>query len=636
MRKAKPAYSDLSDPVIVGIRTRGVILMALCLIFLLAVGARLWVVQATYPGKYVELERFNNIHTGQIPAYRGRIFDAYGRPLADNRITYSLFVNPNLVVAEHRDELVGVLNTELGIDIETARQAVERTDSYRQILIREMTEEDIQNFNDLPSYGPAARITREVGIMSHEARVYPLGPVAGPVIGFTAARDDGQVGLWGLESSYNEVLTGRSGIYRDLRDQRGNRIPGSREELAPPRNGSDLSLTIDGDIQALAENALADGLERTNAIRGAVIITEPSTGAVRALVSAPALDPSNFEEYLEDETALFSMPTCLSYEAGSAMKIFTIAVGLEEGVVTPEEILHVGVRELPFRGGRVPDHEYGPVDLSLRDVFVHSSNRGAAIIAVRLGYDRMRDYFRDFGFGERTCLQMPGEPAGSLKEWQNPFPEIDLANMGFGHGITVSPLQLAQAAGVIANDGMLVPLRLIQARRDPPWGAEVTIEPGEPYRVISSETARIVLGFMEGVVEEGTAMQARTEWSCAGKTGTAQKVDPETCDYYDDRFFSTFVGFGPTPDPKWLIVVILDEPDYPYFGGAACGPIFREIFNGLMLREGREPVEIEDDEGWAGDTLSDVLQAGNDPDGDVTLSEFVISPDPFGDTDSAG
>jgi cell division protein FtsI (penicillin-binding protein 3) len=563
--------------------------MIICTSLFLLLACRLVWVNRTYAQHLSKYKCFQNVRTGTIPAERGRIFDCDGRPLAGNRDVSTLFVNPSRVPDEQKHDLALALAEYLGCDFNDTSEALQASDCTRRFLIREMSREDLARFDALPDYGELAELMKEVGVMSREARVYPTGPLAGPVIGFTACRDDGQVGLWGLEARYDDVLSGRDGAYRDMRDQRGERIPGSREVITPPRQGTDLVLTLDADIQAFAEEALKRGIDRTGSCAGVVVITEPSTGDVKALVSLPALDPANIEEYLEDETALFSRSTCLSFEAGSVMKVFTIAGGLQESVVSPESALHVGAGPLHFRGGWVPDHEYSyGSDMSLEDIVVHSSNRGAAIVAAGLGRDRLSDWLKDFGFGSRTPLEMPGEPSGDLKAWLNPFPEIDLANMGFGQGIAVTPLQLAQAMGVFANDGILIPLRLIESRHDSAWVGEVSFPHQQGVRVLREDVAQTMERFMTGVIDRGTAMQARTDWPCAGKTGTAQKIDPGG-GYSTTKYYATFAGYGPLPDPKWLILVILDEPGYPYFGGSACGPVFREIFTGLMLRERAEP-----------------------------------------------
>jgi cell division protein FtsI/penicillin-binding protein 2 len=223
----------------------------------------------------------------------------------------------------------------------------------------------------------------------------------------------------------------------------------------------------------------------------------------------------------------------------------------------------------------------------------------------------------------------------------NPMPEIDLVDMGFGHGITASPLQLAQAMSVFANGGVMVPLRLVKGRIDPGGGEMLNYDPSVPIQVISPSTAATMQDFMIGVVEEGTATRAKTAWTCAGKTGTAQKIDPAG-GYYDHRFFATFAGYGPIPNPKWVIVIILDDPHYPYFGGTSCGPIFHQLFTALMIREGippqREPnstlipqgeaIPIEREGPPEVDASNSVTSSDTD--------EFVLSRDPFGSDGEAG
>ena len=612
MNRKPSTTAPAVNPYIYAIRLRGVLIMSICLILLGIGSIRLGIVQAKYPERFESLDCFQPARTGIIPASRGRIFDTQLRPLADNWTVSSLFVNPSLVPDDLRETLIHAVRLYLDCDPGQVRSAIYDTEATRRILIPEMTQDDIQRFNSIPYSVETAELFREVGIWNHEARVYPYGPLAGPVIGFTSARDEGQVGLWGLEGRYDDILSGRPGKYNDLRDQHGNRIPGSREEILSPRNGTDIVLTLDADIQALGEAALIEGLENTGALNGTVVITEPRTGDVLALVSHPALDPSNYAYYVEDEEALFSRSTCLSYEAGSVMKVFTFAAALEENIIQPDSEFRVTMGPLWFGGKRVRDHAYDHPVIDLRHALVHSSNRAAGLVAQDLGRDRLVPWLQVFGFGEKTSLDMPGEPSGNLKESLDHMPLIDLVNAGFGQGITVTPLQIIQAMSVFANDGVLVPLRLVKSRFDPSWGQLVEISRTPGWRVLNPSTAQLMEEFMVGVIDEGTAMQARTEWVCAGKTATAQKVNPDG-GYFEDRFYSTFVGYGPLPGPKWTILVILDEPGIPYYGGAACGPVFKDIFNALMLRDGERH------------TVHDETQLI----GTIAQTEYVISRDPF-------
>ena len=474
----------------------------------------------------------------------------------------------------------------------------------------------------------------QIGVEQKEVRYYPNGALAIPVLGFTSSWEDGQVGLWGLEAKYNDDLSSKPGSYEDLRDQRGQRVPDTRQETVSPKYGSDLVLTLDADVQALAESALC-GLSETQAKGGVIVVTEPSTGNVLALASLPGPDLSNFD-YNRDKDKLFSRSTALSYEPGSVMKVFTIATALEDGAINSNAVLHVTRGPLRIGGWPVPDDDYPPEDyMSLRDVVVHSSNRGAALVALGLGHERLIAGLEKFGFGTRTQLNMPGEPMGNLKQTMNPFPQIDLADMGFGHGITGSPLQVAQGIGVFANDGVLVPLRLLEGKRDPVTG-ELTESPqSQPTRVFGEATSNIMRDFMIGVVEEGTAIPAKTAWICAGKTGTAEKIENG---HYVNKYYSTFAGYGPVPNPKWVIVVILDDPSGGnYFGGSTAGPIYKSLFTALMVREGIKPERDPDLKApatvWAGSTQ--VADAAYVPDVTPALTDggdkgYVLTLNPFG------
>jgi cell division protein FtsI/penicillin-binding protein 2 len=242
---------------------------------------------------------------------------------------------------------------------------------------------------------------------------------------------------------------------------------------------------------------------------------------------------------------------------------------------------------------------------------------------MRLGYDSLDTWLRKFGFGSATGVGFPSEPAGDLKEWMPRVPDIDLANMGFGHGIRISPLQLAQAVGVIANGGVLAPLRLVKARRDPVVPGQVLFDPRPTVRVLDPSVASTLQDFMIGVIEEGTSTAAKTEWNCAGKSGTAQKPLPEPQKgYYTNRFFGTFAGYGPVPNPRYVITVILDEPAVPHYGGAACGPIFRHLFTALMLHDGTPPQRVLD-----GNTAP--LQSRSRGSEQPEPGEFVLARNPF-------
>jgi stage V sporulation protein D (sporulation-specific penicillin-binding protein) len=253
---AKPP-AILTSTELTGLKSRVRFLMLVCLLGLLYAGIGLGTVHLRYAGRILSDESFNPYRTGAIPAPRGRILDRNGNVLVDNRIVSTLFVNPSRVNDAQREQLALALNENFGCDLETVRRALSQRSSTRKVLIPEMTDSDIDRFQNLPQSGDMGRLMMEVGVLWRENRSYPAGALAGPVLGYTGMREDGQAGLAGLEYLYDPVLSSRYGEYTDMRDQRGNRVPGTREEVVPPRYGSDLVLTLDADIQTLVKWILA-------------------------------------------------------------------------------------------------------------------------------------------------------------------------------------------------------------------------------------------------------------------------------------------------------------------------------------------------------------------------------------------
>ncbi|HEX9746331.1 MAG TPA: penicillin-binding protein 2 [bacterium] len=606
------------------------ILAVVCGATMLASCAGLLLVYPRHQQDIKSMRSFKTDREGIIPASRGRILDRNHEPVAENRIVARLFVNPSRVDPDLRYPLIQALMEHFTLDEGAIADNLTDPSCRFRILCEDLPSEQENWFYDHrwdPFYND---ILQEVGILYEEERVYPNGEFAGPVIGYTG---DNSKGLGGMELKLDLVMAGRPGLYTDVRDQRGNRVPGTRHVEVEERNGTDIVLTLDNEIQKIAWYALYDGILDTGAKGGAVIVTDPRTGDIRAMVSLPAYEPSHYQDYLDDEYSMFNRPACLSYEAGSVMKVFTFAAGLEEEVISEDQNFHVGHGRLYFGNYSVPDHTYSyDPDVSLRDSVVHSCNRAAALTSTWLGRDTITDWFHRFGFGVKTDIAFPGEPSGNLKESLTFFSRIDLANMGFGHGITCSPLQLVQGFSAFANDGYIVPLRLVDARIDPEAGTEITMPYCDPQQVLSHDVAELMNRFMVETVEDGTATQARTQWTSAGKTGTAQKLD-DTGHYAANRFYATFVGYGPVPDPRWLILVVLDEPQRPnHFAGTASGPVYKAIFSALMLKYGddnsvREIVipeeEVSVNESVIDDDIDGTKMIGDD--------EIVYSPDPFND-----
>ncbi|MFQ5418713.1 MAG: peptidoglycan D,D-transpeptidase FtsI family protein, partial [Myxococcota bacterium] len=425
-----------------------------------------------------------------------------------------------------------------------------------------------------------------VGVLHEPRRVYPNRTLAAQVLGF--ANIDGR-GVRGIEQIEDAWLRGTARRIPVERDARGRLLSAGGEERWSTAGG-DIALTIDSALQADAEAALAETVLRTGARGGVVISLDPRSGEILALAEAPGFDPNRFREI--DYRSTRSRAFLDASDPGSTMKAFLLAGALEHGAVTPDQ-------EFDCEGGsyQVPGrviHDSRPHGvLTVAEVLQVSSNICAAKIAFALGRRPHFDALRRFGFGEVTGIGFPGESAGVLRPWSEWRP-LDHATIAFGQGVSVTPIQMAAATAALANGGQWLRPRLVKARRAArgPWRPART---NTPHRATSPAAAALVVAMMERVVSaEGTARRAALSGvRVAGKTGTAQKFDPETGTYADDRFAAWFIGIVPADDPKLVIVTGVDEPARPlHTGGAAAAPLFARVASAQLARFGilAEPV----------------------------------------------
>jgi cell division protein FtsI (penicillin-binding protein 3) len=417
---------------------------------------------------------------------------------------------------------------------------------------------------------------RELGLPGMEfipelSRFYPNRGLAAQVIGFTGT--DGN-GLEGLEFSFDKELRGGSRSLSVRRDALGQTFHAERTVDAAASGGRNLVLTIDRTIQYVAERALESAVEAAEAASGVAVVMDPRTGAVLAMANVPLFNPNAFGRF--PRTAWRNRAVTDAFEPGSTMKIFSAAGAIESGGCTPDTIFFC--ENGKYRIGKDTVHDTRPHGwLSLRKIIKYSSNIGAVKMSEMIGPDLLHQTLRAFGFGGRSGIEFPGETPGSLSA-PGRWSEIDTGAISFGHGISVSALQLAAAASAIANDGVLMKPYLVQAVTDPAGKQVETREPLEIRRVISAKTARTVRSMMRGVVAEGgTGEQAAIEgYAVCGKTGTAQKLDETGA--YTDQYLASFVGFLPAEAPRLTILVVIDEPaKNKHYGGVAAAPAFRRI-----------------------------------------------------------
>jgi cell division protein FtsI (penicillin-binding protein 3) len=489
----------------------------------------------------------------EIPASRGRILDRNGEVLAVSTPVKSVWAIPGEAQVNRRDlaRLAGLLEMSSGeIDRRLADTSREFVFLKRQIP---------------PEVAERVAGLRIPGVFQNREyrRYYPSGEVTAHVLGFTGADDIGQEGI---ELAFQEVLAGKPGSRRVIKDRLGQTVE-DIESIKAARDGSDLALAMDARIQNLALRELRAAVERHRAKAAAAVVLDAATGELLALANFPTYNPNNRNGLAGGQVRNRALTD--TFEPGSTLKPFTIALALEAGRVRPDTLIQteggliVGAKTI--RDAHV-EHA-----LTVAQVVQKSSNIGAAKIALGLPPQSMWEMFQNLGFGAAPGLGFPGEASGKLRPYRSWRP-IEQATMSYGHGISVSLVQLAHAYSVFARDGELAPLSLLRADQ-PPAGR----------RVMAPATARAVRAMLELVVNRnGTAPRAQIMgYRVAGKTGTAHKQENGT--YAPDKYVSSFVGFAPASRPRLVIAVMIDEPTSGgYLGGAVAAPVFARVMAGAL------------------------------------------------------
>ena len=417
-----------------------------------------------------------------------------------------------------------------------------------------------------------------VGFMKENRRLYPNRELAAQILGYVGIDN---TGLRGIEAAYNTVVSGRPGAVLIQIDARRRAF--SRVER-PPTTGATLELTIDEYLQHIAERELRAGVEENAAAGGTAVVMDPRTGEILALASWPTFNPNAYRDASPE--AQRNRATQDIYEPGSTFKIVTAAAALEEKVVEPDDPIDVSAGQIRF-GRRVIHDDHRSGILSFTDVIVHSSNVGAIKVGLELGPERLGRYVTRFGFGARSSRDFPGESGGIVWD-SSKLDDSGLASVSMGYQVGVTPMQMAAAVSAIANGGELLTPRVVGAVIAD--GVRTATERTVVRRVVSRGTAAVVTGMMEQVVERGTGARAKVPgFSTAGKTGTAQKVVDGR--YSKSEYNASFVGFVPSRQPRFTIVVVIDSPHGKnlYYGSGVAGPIFRRIADAALRHYGVAP-----------------------------------------------
>jgi cell division protein FtsI (penicillin-binding protein 3) len=542
-------------------RMRAYLAGAVVTVAIVGVAMRAWALQVDDGDHYRAMAERQHEMRVDIPAPRGEVLDVHGRPLAVSADADSVWANPRDVrdVAGTADKLA----TLLGID-ESSLEAKLAGDRRFVWLERHVGADVAKAVREAKLPG--------IEVVKEPRRWYPGKAVGGTVIG--RADIDGK-GLDGIELALDDLLAGKRQAVNAVRDARGHSM--LADGLAEAQPGATVHLTLDRTIQAISEQALADAVTSNKAKSGVAVVIEVDTGRVLALASFPTYDPNSghVPEGARDK------PVTDAYEAGSVMKVFSVATALDAGTVTPDSEFPIGNSFQVARGVHpITDVHFFPY-LTVAGIIKHSSNIGAAKIALRLGADKLYEGYKRFGFGARTGIELPGEQVGMLRpgdKWR----DVELATMAYGYGLTVTPLQITAALASIGNHGIYHEPRVVESVVDAD-GTVLYRGAGEERRVLSQKVADEMLPILASVFdpgkEGGTAKGIDVPgFKCGGKTGTAYKYDPATHHYALDHYLASFAGLAPIDHPRLAIVVQVDDPTAgTHYGGTVSAPAFATI-----------------------------------------------------------
>jgi cell division protein FtsI (penicillin-binding protein 3) len=528
-----------------------------------AVGARLTYLQTSQHDWLSRRARAQQLDVEPQTAVRGLILDRQGRELARSVGVDSFFADPREI--ENVDDAASSLARVFKLDATAlAARLNEAKDARRGFiwLARKVDDEQSRAVEDL-------KIKGVYSVEEHQRR-YPNGALAAHVVGFVGLDDKG---LAGVEQVYNAALTGEPGRFIVDADAKRRAFESSGTES---QDGRTIVLTIDQTIQYIVERELSAAVEKTQAKSGAAVVLDPRTGEILALANAPTFDPNDAGSVSADARRNDALQNI--YEPGSTFKIVAYTGALEEKLITPDTKIECpGSISLP--GRVVHDHARGT--LTATEALAKSSNVAAIKLGQKLGNERLYDYIRRFGFGSKTGVELPGETAGLLRPVSKWEPG-SIGSIPMGQEVGVTPVQMAAAYAAVANDGVRVAPHLVREVRDAEGRVVEQAQP-ESHRVVSAETASELRGMLEMVTLNGTARAAQLKgYTAAGKTGTAQKIDPKTHAYSQTKYIGSFVGFAPVENPAAVIIVMLDEPVGAHQGGAVAAPVFSEIADQIL------------------------------------------------------
>lgn len=550
----------------------------------LVVAARLFFLQVLSHDKWVA--RADNQHntSQELVADRGEIYmhdgDTDRYPLAVNREYQMVFAVPKDIVA--KDTVALELSLTLGLDGGEIRDKLDRPNDPFEIIKKRLSEEEVARIKALDLEG--------IALLPEKYRYYPAGELAAQVVGFASLGEEGGAGGYGIEAAFDDELRGQGGNLKQEKDASGRWIPLSDRSIVLAEDGDSIILTLDRVIQYETEKILKESIEKYAADRATAIVMDPQTGNILSMASSPQFDPNNYSKE-EDYSIFMNQAVSTAYEPGSIMKPITMAIGIETGQVAPStEYVDTGVVvEAGYAIRNAEDKVYGRS--TMYQVLDESMNTGVIFVEKLVGNKVFGDYLERFGFGERSGIRLPAELPGNIRNLSNERATINFFTAAFGQGVTATPIQMVNAYATLANGGRLLRPNIID-RVIHADGREEKVEPTEVRRVVSEETSRTMGKMLRSVVVNGHGKRADVSgYLVAGKTGTAQVAKSDAKGYEDGMSIGSFVGYGPIDDPKFVVLVKLDNPKNVEWAESSAAPTFGQIMKFLLEYAKVKPTE---------------------------------------------
>ena len=501
-----------------------------------------------------------------ISPFRGTIYDRRRIPLAISIRTPSIVINPRQFKPDKFQ--LTKLSGMVGIPPKDIQDLIlRRKEKYFVWLRRKVSNQVAEQVTEAGLTG--------VHVVIEPARYYPKGSSAAHLLGYVGTDN---IGLLGLELAYDEKLRADTSALFGLKDARGKRILMDSKKVFANELGDNLVLTLDHAIQEIAQEALEIGVHKANAKQGFVIVSEVNSGKILAIANYPSFNPNNPRGIEIDRTQNLALG--LRFEPGSVLKPFVVALALDQGLVDPGELLNCEPSGRFQVGPKQYIHDEHPKgELTMEQVLIHSSNICTFKIAQRLGKESLYHGLKKFGFAlKNPRLNLPGEGVGYIAPWQRWKP-IRFANISFGQGMLVTGLEVVQGMSVIANGGLFINPYLVEALETAKGKVIERVKPTRGAQIISQEAAKQMIKILTDVVVRGTGSRAKGRlYTSAGKTGTAEKIDPLTKAYSGTKRIASFAGFAPAQAPHLAAYVVIDEPgNRPFYGGLWAAPVFAQI-----------------------------------------------------------